>query len=108
MSKNNQKPKRRENTHYSRALNYLQTHGHINNHIAVYEMEPRNFDLASTIKTLRRDGYNIETIRVDGTSAFPPFKKYRAGDYVLITDDTEVVDNIDDAWSKVKSYFNLK
>ena len=86
-------------------MEYLETHGHINNHIAVYKLEPRNFDLASTIKLLRKDGYDIECIKVDGVSKFYPNKTYRAGNYVLRK--TEVVTTVEDAWGKVKSYFKL-
>ncbi len=107
MATKTNKPKRRANTHYSRVLNYLQTYGHINNHIAAYKLEPRLFDLQGTIRNLRNDGYEIETIRVDGISKFYPNKTFRAGDYVLKKNEPEVVTNIDDAWLKVKRYFNL-
>jgi len=118
MSNNEHKPiKRRKNTHYTRVLEYLKTHGHINNHIAVYKLEPRNFDLASTIKLLRKDGYDIECIKVNGVSRFYPNKTYQAGDYVLTVGNanpineleggTEVVTTVDEAWGKVKTFFKL-
>ena len=74
--------KRKENTHYTRCLDYLKTNGSITSYQAIHHLG--NIRLGATIKELRNDGHDIitETIMVDNRYTPTTNKKSPVGKYI--------------------------